>query len=262
MKDRILRYIFIIAIATLSNVPSIASSKTITVGLIKNIPPYNFLDKNGLASGTESSIFKKVLGKKLGYEMKFVSYSFQRLQFSIKKHGADIISAPQKELNKGLYYSKYQIVNYENILVSYNSSFKDIKSIKDLEGKSIIGFQAFHKVIGGEFGKFLENKKQLKETNTSVDHSPNLEVISRMVLKQRTNLAVIDKNIFLYIFEKYKDKYSLDKKKLFFHSLIKQRNGFAPAFKSYIIRNQFDKELGKMIKNGEIESFNEVGQIN
>ena len=97
-------------------------------------------------------------------------------------------------LSKEVYYSD-EYITYNNIVVSINDF--QINNLKDLKNKKIIAFQNATIYLGKEFENEVKNNKNYAEI-------ANQEAQVASLMNGRTEVIVIDENIFKYYYKKSK----------------------------------------------------------
>jgi len=203
-------------------------------------PPY-VISKND--SGIELDIVKEAFALS-NITVKPIYVPLARLTKQIELDEIDGSVTIMETLGiKNVYYSDTYIT-YENIAVSLKKNYLNIKSIADLRNKDIITFQNAKIYLGNEFKQavsqnhnyyeFYDQKKQVK-----------------MLFKNRTQVIVLDRNIFDY----YK-KDSLEKfeEEVVIHKIFPD-NKYKIAFKDSTIRDKFNLGLKEIISTGKYEQI-------
>ena len=137
-------------------------------------------------------------------------------------------------LSKEVYYSD-EYITYNNIVVSINDF--QINNLKDLKNKKIIAFQNATIYLGKEFENEVKDNKNYAEI-------ANQEAQVASLMNGRTEVIVIDENIFKYYYKK---------SKLFKQKSYKVYGIFSPtpykiAFKDKKARDDFNEGL-KILKS-------------
>jgi polar amino acid transport system substrate-binding protein len=161
-------------------------AKELRIGVSFSIPPYVI---QATDSGIELELLRSALairGHKVNIEYQPLARTFHEL----KTGKLDAIINTKKNMHEGVFYSDVAI-HFQNCAISLKDNNFNIKTISDLQGKSIVAFQHAAKLLGEDFAneiKLNPNYIELANQNQQV----------KMLMKQRMNVAVMDKNIFIY----------------------------------------------------------------
>lgn len=205
-------------------------SKEIKVALGDSLPPYIIPP----SSGIEYEIISEVLELK-GYKMKSSFVPFARLFKTVEQLNYDAVATVKEiSLSKGVYYSD-EYITYNNIVVSINDF--QINNLKDLKNKKIIAFQNATIYLGKEFENEVKNNKNYAEI-------ANQEAQVASLMNGRTEVIVIDENIFKYYYKKSK----LFKQKPYKVYRIFSPTPYKIAFKDKKARDDFNEGL-KILKS-------------
>lgn len=209
---------------------SLIFSKEIKVALGDSLPPYIIPP----SSGIEYEIIYDALELK-GYKMKSSFVPFARLFKTVEQLNYDAV-ATVKEVTpiKGIYYSN-EYITYSNVVISVAEY--QINNLKDLKNKKIIAFQNATMYLGKEFENEVKNNKNYTEL-------ANQEAQVASLMNGRTEVIVIDENIFKYYFQKSK----LFKQKPYKIYRIFSPTSYKIAFKDKKIRDDFNEGL-KILKS-------------
>jgi len=222
--------LFAILLATLISQAAIAKETlVIAVGLAK--PPYVIQANN---SGFEMELIRNVLAT-MGKSAEFIYTSFGH---SSKMLAVDEIDAVMTANNR-MFHDETKLSNgyiiYENVAISLKSKNLSIESITDLANYSVASFQKADKILGEKF-------------ETAVNQSPYfLQIADQrrqpiLLLKERVDVVVMDKNIFNYLarelkIEQLENKFS-------FHYIFPKTH-YKMAFKETQNTINFNKALFK-----------------
>lgn len=124
----------------------------------------------------------------LGYEVNFVTAPYAKLTELLKQHQLDIATRQSGSLNPELYYSS-PYSTFNNQVFALHDFSSAIQKPTDLNQYRIVAFQNASKVLGPEFYQVSQQNNAYQEL---LDHTQAIQ----MLLKQRTELVVMDKNTF------------------------------------------------------------------
>ena len=207
---------------------------TLATGL--SIPPYVIKETH---SGIELDIVKEVL-KLRGYNIDTILYvTNKRIHKLLLEKSIDFALNVPPNI-KNIYYSNV-IIEFKNVAIALNKNHFKINTLNDLVGKRVIAFQNANKFLGKEFHYFsLENKNYNELINqvAQVEH----------LYKSRADVVISDKYIFLYYKNKNIKRYDKTLKLDFFDILPSSPR--RAVFLSEEIRNEFNKGLVELKKNG------------
>lgn len=212
-------------------------SKEIKVALGDSLPPYIIPPSSGL----EYEIIYEVLELK-GYKMKSIFVPFARLFKTVEQINYDAVATvKENDLSKGVYYSDEYII-YNNIAVSLNDF--QINGVEDLKFKKIISFQNAAIYLGKEFEDVVKNNKNYSEL-------ANQEAQVASLMNGRTEVIIIDENIFRYYYQKSK----LFPQKPYKVYRIFQPTPYKIAFKNKKIRDDFNQGLKLLKSSGRYDEI-------
>lgn len=216
-----------LTILTLSiSLPSIAKDKLIiAVGLAK--PPYVIQANN---TGFEIELIRNILAS-MGKSTEFVYTSFGHSSKMLEVDEIDAVMTTNSRMFTDTTKLTNVYITYENIAISLKNKNLIIESIKDLANHSVASFQKADKVLGVEF-------------EIAVNQSPFfLQIADQksqpiLLLKERVDVVVMDRNIFNYFtrelkIEKLEGKFN-------FHNIF-SKSHYRMAFKNAQNITQFNK---------------------
>lgn len=221
---------------------SCASAQDLTIIFTKYSPPYVFENDTGIVV----EIVRTALEDK-GYKIKPVYVPIGRgfKMFSDKQvDGTTII---QENAGLQAYYSD-DFMQYHNLAFALKSRNFDIRSITDLRGKSILSFQRADVSLGEEFRKIATRNSKYKEIAQQ-------EAQVQVLLLGRTDIAVMDENIFHYYRQQLITEGKADKNQEFIGFKIFPPTPYKAAFKDPQIRDAFNKGIAAMRKDGRYEAI-------
>jgi len=219
---------FLIYIALLSPF-SVHSSETldIIVGLSK--PPYVL---ENIQQGYELELVTAILST-MDKHPNFIFVPFGRSEKMLSGEGIDALLTANANIIKNKASLSDVYITYQNVAISLHENAFDIKSISDLSKYTITSFQNAHKVLGAEFAK-------------AANSSPLYSQVARqqaqlqMLLKGRTDVIVMDINIFNYFLKEF-DK-DFDKSQIKIHKIFPS-NPYRIAFTNPLLVDKFNAAL-------------------
>lgn len=221
---------------------SCAGAQDLKIIFTKYTPPYVFENDTGIVV----DIVRTALASS-GYKIKPVYVPIGRgvKMFSDKQvDGTTIIQE-----NSGLqaYYSD-DFMQYLNRAFAIKSRNFDIHSIADLKGKSIISFQSADKSLGEEFRQIVIRNPKYKEMAQQ-------EAQVQVLLLGRTDIAVMDENIFRYYRKKLIDEGKVDRNQEYVGFNIFPPTPYKAAFNDPQIRDAFNRGIAAMRKDGRYKAI-------
>lgn len=234
MKILVLLFVFILELTFSKELKTIFSYST---------PPYVFKDGSGIVyTLTEESLKEK------GHTIKPVFVNIGR-GFKMFKNGqVDATSIIKKNSGLEAHYSDHYM-QYHNAAITLEKNNIKIKTIKDLGNYHVTAFQNANKFLSKEFSSSI-NKKDKKYMELA-DQKQQVH----MLLKGRTQVAVMDRHIFKY----YKNLLINEKKvpnniNITFHELFPPTK-YRAAFNDPKIRDDFNEGLKKLKENGRYDEI-------
>lgn len=114
-----------------------------------------------------------------------------RLLELFKQGQADFVSL-QRTLPEG-YNATQPYIHYENVLITRKDLPSPLSSLADLAGKRVLAFQNAHLFLPSEFAQIIPSFASYQEV---VDQ----QQLPAMLLKNRVDVLVMDKNIFEFYY--------------------------------------------------------------
>jgi len=238
MKN-IMRLLFLLSF---SLAYSCAAAQDLKIIFSKYTPPYVFENETGIVV----EIVRTALEDK-GYKIKPVYVPIGRgfKMFSDKEvDGTTII---QENTGLQAYYSD-DFMQYHNLAFALKSRNFDIRSINDLRGKTIIGFQRADRSLGEDFREIVTRNSKYKELAQQ-------EAQVQVLLLGRTDIAVMDESIFQYYRQQLINEGKADKNQEYVGFEIFSPTPYKAAFKDPQIRDAFNKGIAAMRKDGRYEAI-------
>lgn len=161
-------------------------AKTITIAFMSDYEPVSFLSPvNGEVVGIEPDILKEAFSEEKNIELKFVGFSWERVQDRVKKGQADAFVSPitPERLNYAIpskvpvFYDSYVLFTY--VKHPKMAELKKIKTIDDLREYTVCEY------IGSGWAR-----KNLVGKTKKIDYGKNIDMKVTMLAARRCDLIV------------------------------------------------------------------------
>lgn len=225
--------------------PSISYSKNNVwkVFFTNSMPPYLSEDRK---SGLELDIVRAAMEAVDAHFHLDDNINYQRGIIELGKKKIDAMvgnSNNEKYAEKlqGKVYFSNSTISYIDCVISLKERRFKLNSFKDYKDKSIWAFQSAKHVLGEEFKSMADKNPQYSE-----EHDQKKQ--AKLLINHRLDLAISDKNIFLYQLHKLNDKkYGADK---FQFKSISKPTPRSVIFVDKAKRDLFNKGLKRIKANG------------
>ncbi len=205
------------------------------------LPPYVITSSN---SGIEYDIVKETLGMS-NYTLKPMYVPYKRVKHSLETGKADLaLTLNESSGLKNVYYSDSHIT-YQNVVITLKNSNIKVNNLNDLSKLSIAAFQDAKLYLGKSFKNMADNNSEYSEIA-----SQDRQIV--LLYKKRVQALVMDINIFKYYRER--NKLCDTSAEYTVHKIFPETH-YKVAFRDKIIRDQFNKNLKKLISSGEKEKI-------
>lgn len=217
------------------------------IGVSFSIPPYVIQDND---SGLELELLKSALAVK-GHTAAIQYLPLARTFRELAEGKLDAIINTQLGLTEGVFYSDV-VISFQNCAISLEKNQFKIDTIADLQDKDIVAFQRASVFLGEEFGQMAKKNTEYKEQAKQL-----LQVY--MLIKERTDVVVMDKNIFSYYLKQaYLDKkitkQELQQQQATCHKIFPPTE-YRFAFINATIRDDFNAGLTQIRENGTLAAL-------
>lgn len=172
-----------------------AQQRLIDIAVGWSKPPYVIAKQD---SGFEIELVRAVFAR-IGYATNFVYVPFARSYALLKEGEVDAAMTVSDKVDIGEAFLSDVYIEYQNIAVSLLEENLLIENIVDLKNYSVIAFQNANKVLGPEFAQMTRQNRHYQEF-------PDQDVQIKMLFRKKTNVIVLDANIFLYNSNKLNSK--------------------------------------------------------
>ena len=161
-------------------------AKDLEIGVSFSIPPYVIQETN---SGLELELLKSALAVK-GHNVNIQYLPLARTFHALKEGKLDGIINTKENMLEGVFYSDVAI-RFQNCAISLKKNQFNIENVTDLQDKSIVAFQQASMLLGNKFNEMATLNSRYREQAKQI-------IQVKMLMKQRIDVAVMDKNIFIY----------------------------------------------------------------
>ncbi len=216
-------------------------------GLTVNLAGVVGPDQKGREQVIIESVFE-CMGVKATFNE--VPYGRHLMEFQDKKHYDFVTTIPYNEKLSG--FKTLSHIAYYNGVITRASLKKEIKSLKDLAGLSVIAFQDALKLLPG-LNKVVNKFKVYKETTKQ-------ELQGKLIIAGRMDAAISDSMIFYHYTRKLrsdKDEGFKDRVKFKFHNIFKPSR-FHLYFSDQKLQKSFDTCFSKLRVKGGIQKINHL----
>lgn len=212
----------------------------------EKIPPFCFPETN---SGIEIDIFREALAFK-GHKLIPTYFPFARITWALKNKKVDAAMTDlgeNLESSTGAFYGDTAVV-YDNVFISLKEKNLSIKKPADLKDLKIVSFQGAVKRYP-EWLKQAHEKKKLREENNQDQQVLQLH-------SNRTDIILIDVNIYRYFHNKLKKSGLIMGKEITEHHFVKiDPADYRPVFHDKKIRDDFNLGLKYLKDSGRYKAI-------
>ena len=216
--------------------------KEVRVTTSSTIPPYSSTAHGG--SGIVVDVLKTCLEEQK-LSPKFTYAANNIIAQSLPKDTADVVY-PVASIEDPFYLSD-NIIHFNNTAITLRLSNFNINTVQDLKGLRIIAFKNAGHFLGSEYKEFIESGGPREYHEVTKQN----EQIA-MLLNFEADAIVMDRDVFIYHFMKYKQ--FLDKLNYSTHFIFPSLERYA-AFRSKEQRDEFNKCLQSIKDNGKFEEI-------
>ena len=224
---------------TCSSLYAAEEGKRVTVVFSHINAPHVFSDHSGIAV----DIVRKSLAFE-GYRLEPLLVPIKRGELLFRENQCDAVAIVQKSfyLPQALYSDFF--VYYHNVGVVLDSPHTEwIKGLGDIRFLNIIAYEKAHLYLGETFNTLVANNRNYHETEDQFRQV-------QMLLKGRTDIAIMDKSIFYY-YQKIliqRNMASGDERVRFVDMF--PPSGYRVAFKDETLLQAFNRGLGRLKETG------------
>lgn len=207
-------------------------------------PPYMY-DRTS-AKGVEETLVRKALlleGIKVSEVRQMPIERGQRVLFDNPEIDFSVGVVENKD--DGLFYSK-KFIKYENFAITRKSEKIKINDIDDLLNHRVLAWDKAYNMLGDEF----------RELFNPIDKPLNYKEIfdqklqHKQFFRKEADVILVDKNIFKWYVNQYKNKYEANQE-YDFHKVFPKPTWVKVSFRDESLRDSFDKGLEELMESGD-----------
>ncbi len=234
--------VFFMLLFSISN----SYAKELLIAFTLDAPP--FVINKGV-DGIEVEVVREAL-KYTGHTFQVLQMSHKKFANNIKNRGTDA-TVNMLQSDDGSYYSdKY--IKFNNFAFTRIGSGISIDKIADLKGKRIVAWGDAYQDLGPEFKALFSPKVKAPYREKYIEVSNQADQV-RMFWSGEADVAVMDKAIMLYYSKQLGD--NADISKLVYNKIFSDITEFQVSFKEKKIRDDFNRGLKHIRKNGIYEKI-------
>jgi polar amino acid transport system substrate-binding protein len=220
--------------------PACAAELKIVFG--KYTPPYVFEDGTGIVV----DIVRTAL-ESSGHKVTPLYAPMERASRMLAEKQVDGTTIIQESSGLKAEYST-DFMKYHNRAFALKARNLPIRGIADLGDKSVVAFQSASKYLGEDFGRVAAANPRYKEMAQQ-------EAQTAMLLLGRVDVAVMDESIFRYYRQKLVAEQKVEPAQEFVGHEIFPPTPYKAAFADRKVRDDFDKAIAAMRKDGRYEAI-------
>lgn len=198
--------------------------------------PWAYRNAQGEITGLDYEIVKTILQRE-GIEAEFELYSYSRLLKLFSEKKLDMASPVGVPYPSALYSQPYFTVL--DVVVTKSTNPLSIKTLQDLEGKTIVAYQQASEVLGPDFASAIKKAHYLEEA----DRVQQFELL----MNDRVQLMIGDAKVLAYYANK---RYGAGSIKI--HQILPPVD-YPAAFWSSELQAKFNSGLLHLTESGEFD---------
>lgn len=233
--------------------PEAGRAQAIQVGIGFSIPPYVIRETD---SGVEVDVIREAL-RVVGFEAEFIYLPNLRLPIAFADGSVDCVAANSgydltADSGVQAHYSDITVV-FQNFAVTLEHRGLRVGSIRDLAGKTVLGFNNAAKYLGEEFAA-------MAAVNETYSELADQALQVRMLYSGRVDAVISDKRIFLYWRKQLVDSRDAEAVSLDAHVVFHPIFSPSPrhvGFRDERLRTLFNQGLHILRANGALRAIEE-----
>jgi len=228
-------------------------AQSLTAAFGRERPPFVF-KVEGQWQGIEVDIVTAVL-KAAGHQItKRIHVSNRRLLLAVPNMHYDMaVSVNGIDSDRGSVFYSDNFVTFKNVAVSKKADNIVVNSMADLVDYDVIAWQNAMQHLGPQFNQLFSAKNAQNRAGSYREYTDQKKQ-NRLFWLGRTEVILVDKNIFLWNKKLLSDQYKTDVE-LTFHDVFPATSDYQVAFKDPNIRDQFNQNLDKLRASGEYQKI-------
>ena len=223
-----------------------AEARDLKVIFSSYTPPYVFQASEETGPGILVEIFQRAFAGS-DYSLKPVFLPLGRGFKLLEEGKVDGLSISTVDLNLKAHYSDISI-EYHNFAIGLAQRELQINKVEDLKGKSLIAFQKADTYLGAPFAAAVKG-------NPNYIEIANQENQVHMLLLGRTDLAVMDRSIFMYYRNKLIKEGKIAPEVDYRLYDLFEPSRYRAAFYDEAVRDAFNSGLRRLRDSGEYEAI-------
>ena len=226
-------------------IDSVLNKNTLNIVAGYNRPPFMF-DKTS-KKGIELDLASKALVL-AGYAIGDIQQmSFKKATNVLEKNkNVDVAISVEKVKGSGLFYSE-PFMGFDNVVVTRKKDNLSIDSVDDLVDKTVVTWINANKVLGSRFQELF--KKGAPTRTQKYREIGDQAEQHRTFFTEQAEAIIVDKTIFDWQKHNFKDELNIDEE-YDIHTIFPQKTYYYVAFKDKKIRDNFNKALEQLKKEG------------
>lgn len=200
--------------------------------------PWAYYEQNKGVTGIDVELIRYIFNQH-GYTTEFHLLAYNRLIKEFNEGKFDIASPAAFSSDTGYFSQPY--LPFKDVAVSLEKHHLNIKSVADLNGKSIIAYQQAKSVLGNEFADAV--------AHASYQEFAQREVQLKLLANDRTDVVIGERRLLTYI-----NKKLYPNQQLAIHPIFTTQS-YGAVFKDQNLQQLFDLELAKMKASGKFQEI-------
>jgi polar amino acid transport system substrate-binding protein len=233
--------LILLAVALLVTQASLAGAP-VRIGMNRGIQPFVMAESN---SGLEVEIVRAAFAaESVPIEFSYISNARSWAEFESGK--IDIISNAKPGSSAKAVLTHWPVLSFQNRAISLKSRHLRLGSIGDLRNLRVIAFQTASKVLGDEFADMATRNPQ---------YSEDTGVPSFKLVLGGADVIVSQADVFRYYLRESNKRLPLQSQaeQFDYHDILGRGNDYWFAFRTELMRDQFERGISAIYQSGEIE---------
>lgn len=219
-----------------------ALARELKIIFLKHTPPYVIDESHGIVI----DLMREAL-QPSGYTIEPIPLPIGKGFDLFSKGRVDGTANVEENTDLDVYYSS-DFIRYHNKAFALKSRSLRIKNIADLKGKKVVAFQRARKSLGKEFGRTMIGNYSYREMS-------NQESQVNLLLQGEADIAILDESIFQFFRGKLIAEGKVPATVEVDTFEIFQPTIFKAAFLERKVRNDFNRGLGTLRRNGRFAAI-------
>ncbi|OKY28014.1 MULTISPECIES: substrate-binding periplasmic protein [Thalassotalea] len=217
------------------------SAKKVSVIASLPKPPF-IIEENG--KGLQLELMREALAH-YNIDVEFYHAPGGRNITAFQRLNADVILNVRPDYQYPALYLSKPYVNYQNVAISLAENNFMFNSVEGLTNKVVVAFQNAKRYLDQDYNSAIDYVIDYREI-------PDQKKQVEMLFLRRAEVIIIDIAIFNYYLKHFSNDLLVKPHKV--HYLF-EKSTFSAAFKSEKLRDDFDKSIDTMRKNGRYQKI-------